>query len=268
MYRRVLLLLFAFQSAVLAAPTVTTGTWGNFTLKTVDDHLEGDGSTLEISQSGKVKQRLSGFRIRTAGFPLRPGGYKELVVTLDSGGAHCCYVNAIYTQDGGALKLIGAFDGTAKYRDLDGDRTQEIIVTQSSTFFPGWSMASLNYLSSVWGWDKRKERLTYQTAKYPEILNKDAAMELAWLQSYLSNPGEQLDEGWQSPLSGYYTSKLLAGRKAEAESQIGRTLAAHPEMRIWFNQNRGQMEQAALEQQKRLVVGEAISRKLDEGGMR
>ena len=126
---------------------------------------------------------------------LRPGGPLELVLTMFSGGAHCCTTSLIYTQDHGTFENIGMLDQgdfPAGYQELNHDGTEEILTYSNNLAYYDWSFASSPAINGVLGWDG--QRLADRTRAYAYVPVQAAARYLKELQKELADPADTLEE--------------------------------------------------------------------------
>ncbi|GGR05646.1 hypothetical protein [Deinococcus ruber] len=238
------------STAVAQSDPPPVKSWGRYTLQTTPNSLPTDGEyvqgTLKLKQGNKTLLSIKDDMISTELQPLRPGGLPELVITLFSGGAHCCTTTLIYTQDNGRLENIGRLEQgnyPASFRDLNKDGTKEIMFYSDSLAYYDWSFASSPAIGGVLGWDGL--RLADRTRAYAYIPGNLAADYLKQLQAAMktsSGNTEVDDEGIKSQMGGYYANMVVAGRGLEAEKVLNTQIFPRvPKFRTWFTQHRGDL---------------------------
>jgi hypothetical protein len=102
-------------------------------------------------------------------------GEPEALVTLYSGGAHCCTRSAIASWDGSAYRLSthGWADAGWALRDLGRDGTIELV-----SWDPRWAYWSVPYFASarplqVWRWSTARGRLVDVTTHFRRAILAD-----------------------------------------------------------------------------------------------
>ena len=239
--------LLSTSLAQSAPPPVRS--WGRYTLQYPAPNISAPDSPparLLLKQGGRTLLTASDATITTELQPLRPGGLPELVITLYSGGAHCCFTSLIYTQDNGRLENIGVLNQgnyPASFRDLNGDGTKETVFYSDSLAYYDWSFASSPALGGVLGWDGL--RLADRTRAYAYVPGQLAASYLKDLRTLLkTTPASSAaeDEGVRAELGGYYGNMILAGRGLEAEKLLGTQLfPKYGKLQSWFTTHRGEL---------------------------
>ncbi|MFC4453216.1 hypothetical protein [Deinococcus sonorensis] len=237
------LLLAPLSLAQPAAPAPLTH-WGRYTLQFTPRPSPDDGTgtaRLTLRDGTRTVLTVSEWDVQAELQPLRPGGQPELVVTAYSGGAHCCFTYLMYTQDQGALENLGVLNGTnygARFADLNGDGTREIIVGLDNLAYYDWSFAGSPGMQAVLGWDG--VRLADRTRAYPYVPAQEAARNLERLRNNLADPTLEGLEGLAASASGYLDNMLLAGRGVEAERLLQTQIfPKSPALQRWFAAHRG-----------------------------
>ncbi|GAA5511861.1 hypothetical protein Dcar01_00575 [Deinococcus carri] len=228
-----LLLLSSAQAEVLK--------WGNLTV-TVTPRPEGnyDAEAQAVVKNGsRTVLTVRGWNVAAELQPLRPGGLPELVLTTFSGGAHCCSVNYVFTQDGGRVENLAILDSGnygVQFADLNGDGTKELLFASDSLAYYDWSYAASPALRTVLGWDG--VRLADRTRAYAYVPAQEAARNLRDLLGTLGQP-DAFPDDLKARLGGYYANMILAGQGVQAEAVLrAQVFPKSPALHDWFRQNR------------------------------
>ncbi|WP_425146040.1 FG-GAP repeat domain-containing protein [Deinococcus sp.] len=251
--RRLLLpaLALLISSALAQSDPPPVKSWGRYTLQYTprNEARTYIPAQVLLKQGTRTLLTASDDTIRTELQPLRPGGLPELVITLYSGGAHCCTTTLIYTQDNGRLENIGVLEQgnyPARYADLNGDGTKEVVVYSDGLAYYDWSFASSPALGTVLGWDGL--RLADRTRAYAYLPGQLAVSYFKELLNELKTAAAD-DEGPRAELSGYYGNMILAGRGLDAERVLrSQVFSKSPTLAAWFSAHRGDLIGASYAQ--------------------
>jgi hypothetical protein len=146
---------------------------------------------------------------------LDSNGRPDVVLGLYTGGAHCCFVDQVYTLDPGTMTYIKEEhffgDAGAAIRDVHHDRHFEFVSTNDAFYYKFASFADSGAPVQIWAFANR--RFVDVTRKFPDVIRKDAAQ---WwrLFTHHYDAGEGLIAAWAADqdLLGHF-------------SQVKRTLA-------------------------------------------
>lgn len=144
----------------------------------------------------------------------------EVLLTLSSGGAHCCVWLLIYRWHAsrGAYTTVSRDLGDAGYRlaDLDGDRRTEFVSADARFAYAFASFGGSGFPLQIWTYDQGV--LTDTTRAYPALVAKDAAKH--W-RSYRAGLG-----GGRGTVRGYLAAwaadQCLLGRGEAAFAKLRR----------------------------------------------
>ncbi|MFC4639414.1 hypothetical protein [Deinococcus hohokamensis] len=225
-------------------------TWGALRVQlTPRNEQTGQPATAVVRNGARTVLTVSGWSLAAELQPLRPGGLPELVISEFTGGAHCCQMVYLFTQDGGPVRNLGILDGGnygVRFQDLNRDGTQEIVLGSDTLAYYDWPYVTSPSLSTVLGWDG--VRLADRTRAYAFVPAQEAARNLGALLADLDRP-QGGPEVQRAQLSGYYANMILAGRGAEAEAVLAREVFARSApLRRWFEANRGALINATYAQ--------------------
>ena len=152
---------------------------------------------------------------------LQANGLPDVVLGLYSGGAHCCFVDQVFSLDPGTGTFIKTehdfADAGARIVDLNGDRNFEFLSADARLSNAGFT----DYAHSpapVQIFAFSSHRFHDVTRKYPARITKDAAR---WLSAFRHNfrNGRGLIAAWAA-------DEYLLGRSALVKSQLAGALRA------------------------------------------
>ncbi|WP_188902566.1 hypothetical protein [Deinococcus aerophilus] len=252
--KRSLLPLAAVLSALLLTPAAgaapTPLKWGALTV-TVTPRPAGNfeaQARAVVRNGARTVLTVTDWDIEATLQPIRPGGLPELVLSAFSGGAHCCFTQYVFTQDGGRVENLAVFDAAddpGRWTDLNGDGTREFVWGSNTLTYYDWSFAESPFPLTVLGWDG--VRLADRTRAYAYVPGQEAARELKVVLDGLAE-GQGTD-ALKPRLSGYYANMILAGRGAEAERVLAaQVFARAPGLRAWFTAHRTDLINATYAQ--------------------
>jgi len=143
---------------------------------------------------------------------------QELWVSTFSGGAHCCFANYLFTQEGSLRNILALPHSNAgmEIKDLDGDGRGELVVDHDYSYFAGLCYACSPTAVAVYSWDGAR---FYETTLYfPTPTQSKAA-------GYRSSCEKALSRGaWTDELKGcalgYWVNLLRVGEGAQARSWL------------------------------------------------
>lgn len=152
---------------------------------------------------------------------LQSNGLPDVVLGLYSGGAHCCFVDQVFSLDPGTNRFVKTehdfADAGARIVDLNGDRNYEFLSADARLSNAGFT----DYAHSpapVQIFDFSNHRFHDITRKYPARIKKDAAR---WLSGFHRNfrNGRGLIAAWAA-------DEYLLGHSALVRSQLAGALKA------------------------------------------
>lgn len=143
-------------------------------------------------------------------------GEPEVLVTVFTGGAHCCVVAQLLTWSGGAFRerfhdfLDTGFDVV----DLDGDGRPELRSSDARFRYEFASFAGSAFPVQIWQADGGL--FEDVTAGFPELIRKDAAR---WLRIYRGRRGKPTRE-WQGALAAWAADMELLGKRRTVDREM------------------------------------------------
>jgi hypothetical protein len=145
---------------------------------------------------------------------LESDGQPDVVLGLNSGGAHCCFVDQVYSLDPGTMTYVKSEhdfqDAGAAIKNLGGGHYR--FVSASEAFAYVFSdFADSGAPIQIWSFSGR--RFHDVTRQYPKLITADAAL---WLRSFkhnLSN-GDGLIAAWAADEDMLGNSKLVSATLA------------------------------------------------------
>jgi hypothetical protein len=152
---------------------------------------------------------------------LQANGLPDVVLGLYSGGAHCCFVDQVYSLDPGTGTLVKTehdfADAGARIEDLNGDRNYEFLSADARLSNAGFT----DYAHSpapiqVFAFSNHRFRDITRT--YPARIKKDAAR---WLNAFRHN----LRNG-RGMIAAWAADEYLLGQSALVKSQLAGALRA------------------------------------------
>lgn len=222
--------------------------------------------TFKLSEDGQTRLSLQGWDVSAQLLALRPGGLPELVLSVYSGGAHCCTTYLMYTQDSGSLQNIGVLDGSnygVSFVDLNHDGTRELIVGGDSLAYYDWSYAASPSLNTVLGWDGLQ--LADRTRFYAYVPGQEAARNWERLQAQLKLGSAGDWDSTKASLGGYFGNMILAGRGLEAQDKLMAVWAQSPRLKGWFEAHRADLISATYAQpESRLHLDDSPTPKIGQ----
>jgi hypothetical protein len=232
------------------APGPSAMKWGALTVRTIprpENAPAGAMSHLRIEdKSGRVLADLKD--VMVAGAKLRKlngNRIPDLEVNMFSGGAHCCYTNYLFTQNGGFHRLLdlpgGQVEGIAAVQDYNHDGRAEIIMADNQTwaYYGDLPFAFCPSMALVIGWDGH--RYVNQTARFPQrSLASAVTYQASLLATLHKSPKDDEDpeirlEIRHGAALGYFANMLAVNRAAVARTWL--TTHAPLETRQWLASN-------------------------------
>ncbi len=188
-----------------------------------------------LDASRRVLRQVNEWDIADVAFhEIAPRGLPELVVTGYSGGAHCCFMDYVFTADGGVKTLLVFAGGNGRIsavQDLDGDGWSELIAHNDAlAYFDDLCYACSPGLTIVIGWDGR--RFIDRTRRFPQFARREAAEERKRFLTALPSTDQYAEEERRSAALGYFANMILLGEGPAARTWL---LARAPEStRRWL----------------------------------
>jgi hypothetical protein len=217
----------------------------------------GRPTRLSIQKDGRLLQTLSDWWItRVECADLENDKTPELLVTTDSGGAHCCETLRVWTLEPRAPRKILEYEagnsGGFQLRDLDGDGRLELLLGDDAfAYFGDLSYAysprrfPLVACSGATGW-------VDCTRRFPEVLRAALVDYVAQLAPFGGDdPARQAVKG--SALGVLALSVLLDEEEAGLET-IRRAVASDEVMK-WLERARPQVRDWARTRGRKLKAG-------------
>lgn len=209
--------------------------WGALRVRTIArpaDAPAGAVSHLRIEdKSGRFLADLND--VIVAGVTLRKltgNPIPDLEVDMFSGGAHCCFTNYVFTQNGTFHRLIdlpgGQIEGIASLKDFNHDGRAEIIVVDNQTwaYYSDLAFAFCPSIALVIGWDGH--RYVNQTARFPQpSLASARSYQSSLLATLHKSPREENDPEIRLELRhgaaiGYFANMLAVNRATAAKAWL------------------------------------------------
>jgi hypothetical protein len=104
-------------------------------------------------------------------------GTPDVVLGLYTGGAHCCYVDQVYTLDPTTMTYVKQEhffgDAGAAIKDLHHDGHIEFVSTNDAFYYQFGSFADSGAPVQIWAF--ANHAFVDVTRKFPEVIRKDAA---------------------------------------------------------------------------------------------
>ncbi len=212
----------------------------------------GHPTRLSIQRGGRLLKTISDWRVtRVECTDLDADGTPELLVTSDSGGAHCCETLRVWTlgaQPTLALEYEAGNAAGFEARDLDGDGRLELIVGDDSfAFFDDLPYASSpRYLPLV----ACAAPIGFQecTARFPDVVR-------GWMPRFASRlrlPGADAElKDVEGAALGVLALSVLLGDEDTGLETIRRAVASDDVMR-WLERARPQVRDWARTRGKKL----------------
>jgi hypothetical protein len=182
----------------------------------------------------------------------------ELHVGAFSGGAHCCFTDYWFTQEGGLRNLLifdGGNGGVAGIKDLSHNGRPEIIAGNDALAYFG----DLSYAASptglimVIGWNGK--RYVDQTRRYPQEAQKAIASSRQAILEAARQPADTREETRRSGAAGYYAGMLTIGRGPEARRWLLKTLPMST--RTWLLAHEQELKKALAASESKIRVSQA-----------
>ncbi len=198
-----------------------------------------------LNASRRVLRQINEWDIADVAFhEIAPRGLPELIVTGYSGGAHCCFMDYVFTADDGVKTLLIFAGGNGRIstvQDLDGDGWSELIAHNDVlAYFDGLCYACSPGLTIVIGWDGQK--FTDRTRRFPQFARRGAAEERERFLKALSSRDQFAEDERRSAALGYFVNMILLGEGPAARAWL---LAQAPEStRRWMVMEEGNLRTA------------------------
>jgi hypothetical protein len=215
----------------------------------------GHPTRLSIQKDGRLLHTVSDWRVtRLECSDINDDKTLELLVTTDSGGAHCCETLRVWSL-GAALKPVLEYEsGNAagfELRDLDNDGRVELLLGDDTfAFYDDLSYAAApRYLPLVACF----ANAAFQdcTTRFPELLRASMARFAAGLQA----PGTGADvKQVEGAALGVLAVSVLLGEEASGIETI-RAAVASDEVMKWLGRARPKVRDWAQGRGKRLKTG-------------
>jgi hypothetical protein len=164
-------------------------------------------------------------------------GEPEALVTLFSGGAHCCTRSVVASWDGSAYRLStrGWSDAEWALRDLNRDGVPELV-----SWDPRWAYWSVPYFASarplqMWRWSAARNRLIDVTTHFRRAVLAD--MRAQWR-------GVHRLRAERAPIRGALAAYVADGYLARRPNAAWRRAYAayrRPDRLRWFRALRGEL---------------------------
>jgi hypothetical protein len=212
----------------------------------------GHPTRLSIQRGGRLLKTISDWRItRVECTDLDADGTPELLVTSDSGGAHCCETLRVWTLGARPTQALEYEAGHAagfEARDLDGDGRLELIVGDDSfAFFDDLSYASspsslpLVACAAPLGFQEC-------TARFPDLVR-------GWIPRFTSRlrlPGTDVElKDVEGAALGVLALSVLLGDEDAGLETIRRSVASEDVMR-WLERARPKVRDWARTRSRKL----------------
>lgn len=152
---------------------------------------------------------------------LQANGLPDVVLGLYTGGAHCCFVDQVYSLDPGKRSFVKTehdfADAGARIADLNGDRSYEFLSADARLSNAGFT----DYAHSpapIQIFTFSNHRFRDITRTYPARIKKDAAR---WLTAFRHN-----FRNGRGMIAAWAADEYLLGHSALVRSQLAGALKA------------------------------------------
>jgi hypothetical protein len=128
---------------------------------------------------------------------LESNGQPDVVLGLYTGGAHCCFVDQVYSLDPGTMTYVSKEhyfgDAGAAIKDLHHDGHLEFVSTNDAFYYQFGSFADSGAPIQIWAFGAG--RFVDVTRNFPQLIRRDAAR---WWRLFTHNyvAGEGLIAPW------------------------------------------------------------------------
>jgi hypothetical protein len=128
---------------------------------------------------------------------LESNGQPDVVLGLYTGGAHCCYVDQVYSLDPGSMTYVKKEqyfgDAGAAIKDLHHNGHLEFVSTNDAFYYEFGSFADSGAPIQIWAFSAG--RFADITRNFPQLIRRDAAR---WWRLFTHNysAGEGLISPW------------------------------------------------------------------------
>lgn len=148
-------------------------------------------------------------------------GRDELVVDLYSGGAHCCFIDQIFTPSGYGGWTMSRYDfenSGATLKDLDHDGRIEFVTADNRFAYEFADFVASGLPVQVLDWSGG--RFIDVTRRYPGLIRRDARL---WWGAYLQDHYPDR----VGLIAAWVADEYHLGRSAQARSTLAREVARH-----------------------------------------
>lgn len=147
---------------------------------------------------GCITTNLGGSKLPLRTLDLQSTGTPNVVLGLFTGGAHCCFVDQVYSLDPGTMKFTATehnfLDAGARISDLNGDRRYEFLSADARIAEEGFTdFADSGAPIQIFAFQDNRFRDV--TGRYPSRIKADAARWLSLFNHNHSN-GRGLIAAW------------------------------------------------------------------------
>jgi hypothetical protein len=144
-------------------------------------------------------------------------GPPEVVVTLFSGGMHCCSETWIFTGAQRTRKIWGHI-GSPKLRDADGDGKPEFHGIDTGFAYLFGSFAASRFPAKVWNY--ANGRINDVTRSFPAEVQADMAQQYAGYQECLTGENPNRSECVRGALAAYAADGYSLGQGDQAMAVV------------------------------------------------
>jgi hypothetical protein len=148
---------------------------------------EGDRLILNLGLDAGIT------RVQSSGADITGDGLRELVVTTNSGGAHCCEATQIYSVEAKPRSILSVATGSCSGEliDLDKDKVPEFRTCDDTFGYAFCSFAFSPMPTVVFAYDRRTEMFVPATPRYARSLPNPNGPDLADARKTMAeNSGE------------------------------------------------------------------------------
>ncbi len=182
----------------------------------------------------------------------------ELHVTAFTGGAHCCFTDYWFTQEGGLRNLLifdGMNEGVAGIKKVNGAERPVIIAGNDALAYFGDLpyAASPSSLTMVIGWNG--SRYVDQTRRYPQEARKRIEEYRQALLGASKQPADQQEDVRRLGAAGFYGGMITIGRGVEARQWLLKRLPAST--KHWLLQHEKELKDALVASEGKIRVSQA-----------
>ncbi len=154
----------------------------------------------------------------------------ELVISNNSGGAHCCQSTAIYSSEGSTLRpllSVSTEDCSGELIDLDKNGTMEFSTCDASFKYEFCSFAFTPFPPAVFAYDRGTGEFALATPRFARFLQLQSAREARKTMAEYPNDPEILRCAALGPALGLiYTGRVARGQALFRQLYRGSDAAA------------------------------------------